>query len=68
MLGMLACVSTKPAKRGKMPIEGFHARAQAESKVDACRAMPGVIDGTSSSAWERIQETKAWPLNVARAA
>src|SRR5512145_978954 len=96
-LGLLAYVSVKLEKRGKMPMEEFGARVQGWPEVAACYAMtgemdyllrvhvedlqhfsrfvmdqllrqPGVVDVKSSFALQRIKETTALPLNVARAA
>ena len=43
-LGLLAYVSVKLEKRGKMPIEDFGARVQSWPEVAACYAMTGEMD------------------------
>jgi Lrp/AsnC family leucine-responsive transcriptional regulator len=43
-LGLLAYVSVKLEKRGKMPIEDFGARVQGRPEVAACYAMTGEMD------------------------
>ncbi len=43
-LGLLAYVSVKLEKRGKMPIEEFAARIQSWAEVEACYAMTGEMD------------------------
>ena len=43
-LGLLAYVSVKLEKRGKMPIEDFGARVQGWPEVAACYAMTGEMD------------------------
>lgn len=43
-LGLLAYVSVKLEKRGKMPIEDFAARVQSWPEVAACYAMTGEMD------------------------
>jgi Lrp/AsnC family leucine-responsive transcriptional regulator len=43
-LGLLAYVSVKLEKRGKMPIEDFCARVQGWPEVAACYAMTGEMD------------------------
>jgi Lrp/AsnC family leucine-responsive transcriptional regulator len=43
-LGLLAYVSLKLEKRGKMPIEEFVARVQSWPEVAACYAMTGEMD------------------------
>lgn len=43
-LGLLAYVSVKLEKRGKMPIEEFGARVQGWPEVAACYAMTGEMD------------------------
>jgi Lrp/AsnC family leucine-responsive transcriptional regulator len=43
-LGLLAYVSVKLEKRGKMPMEDFKTRVQTWSEVAACYAMTGDMD------------------------
>ncbi len=43
-LGLLAYVTVKLEKRGKMPMDEFRARAQTWSEVAACYAMTGEMD------------------------
>jgi len=43
-LGLLAYVSVKLEKRGKMPVEDFAARVQGWPEVSACYAMTGEMD------------------------
>jgi Lrp/AsnC family transcriptional regulator, leucine-responsive regulatory protein len=43
-LGLLAYVTGKLEKRGKMPMDGFRARVQSWPEVQACDAMTGDMD------------------------
>lgn len=54
-LGLLAFVSVKLEKRGKMPMEDFGARVQAWPEVLACHAMTGEMDYLLSVRVENLQ-------------
>jgi len=51
-----------------MPIEDCGARVQADLDDPACCSMPGAVDDKPGFEPERIKETTALPLILARAA
>jgi Lrp/AsnC family leucine-responsive transcriptional regulator len=62
-LGLLAYVSVKLEKRGKMPMEDFGARVQAWPEVLACYAMTGEMDYLLSVRVENLQHFSSFVMN-----
>jgi Lrp/AsnC family leucine-responsive transcriptional regulator len=62
-LGLLAYVSVKLEKRGKMPMEDFGARVQAWPEVLACYAMTGEMDYLLRVRVENLQHFSGFVMN-----
>jgi len=61
-LGLLAYVSVKLEKRGKMPMDEFGARVQAWPEVLACYAMTGEMDYLLSVRVENLQHFSSFVM------